>query len=125
MSTWEGRGIEQGFVFDKGSEPEDTEMHGLPAGSRSEAETAEGKAERLAGGGAEPRSGAAGTTGRYDENIPVLRCMPKVCEKCQPPSASEEPKYGSRIPPACALELGCVTRVIRWFSLGKPRFTTG
>ena len=31
----------------------------------------------------------------------------------------------SRIPQACGLELGFKVRVVRWFSLAKPRFTTG
>jgi hypothetical protein len=31
----------------------------------------------------------------------------------------------SRIPPACGLEMESRVGVVRWFSLGKPRFTTG
>ncbi len=43
----------------------------------------------------------------------------------QPPSVHEERAHGSRIPPACGLEHRFMDLVTRWFSLAKPRFTTG
>lgn len=70
-------------------------------------------AERLAGGEAKPRSGVARTTGPCKENIPIQRCMPKVCEKHSAAQRLHGSQHDLPNPPACAFELEYIVLEVR------------
>ena len=60
-----------------------------------------------------------------EEAFPVRAAWGRYARAVRNLLVSAGPLNASRIPPACGLEFEHFVRMIRWFSLAKPRFTTG